>query len=134
MRVLRILLVLPLLFLVIACSGESPEPASAPVPDERAALKAVTEINQAQGDYMRRTRRYAQSFNELIAERLLESEPAEDKIGYKFSLYPSPDAGSYTLKATPSSVGARHFFSDQTGVIRAEGDKPATVDSPTVTE
>jgi hypothetical protein len=135
MRVARVLFVLPLIGLILSCSPEKSEPAApAKVPDERAAIAAVKEINQAQADYIRRTRRYAQSFNELIAEHLLQGEPAEDKTGYKFALYPSPDAGSYTLKATPSATGARHFFTDQSGVIRAEADKPATAESPAVTE
>jgi hypothetical protein len=65
-----------------------------------------------------------------MAQHLLVAAPAEDTIGYKVSLSPSPDAVSYTLKATPSAPGARHFFTDQTGVIRSETDKPATAESP----
>jgi len=134
MRVRRILLVLPLIALVLWCCSESPAPAPVKKSDEKAALDAIKQINQAQADYIRRTRRYAQSFNELVTEHLMQAEPDEETIGYKFALYPSPDAVSYSLKATPSSPGARHFFTDQSGRIRAEADKPATAESPAVTD
>ena len=124
------ILVLPLLVLVLSCSPEPEGFVAVKAPDEAAAIAALKEINRAQADFIRRTRRYPQSFNELIAEHLLTAEPTEEQTGYKFSLAPSPDAVSYTLKATPTSTGARHFFTDQTGVIRAEQDKPATVESP----
>jgi hypothetical protein len=131
MRVSRILVILPVLAFALSCS---PEKSEAPIkaPDEAAAIAALKEINQAQADYIRRTRRYAQSFDELKTERLLSDTPSSEKTGYQFSLLPSPDAVSYTLKATPGGAG-KHFFTDQTGTIRAEFDKPATAESPTIT-
>jgi len=39
----------------------------------------------------------------------------------------------YTINADPAatgSTGMRHFFIDQTGVIRSERDRPATEKSP----
>jgi len=133
MRVHRIVLALPLILLVLSCTSEPPAPPRDPKDLEHAAIANLGEINRAQADFLRRTRRYAQSFNELIAERLMQAEPPEDS-GYKFSLYPSPDAVSYTLTATPLAPGARHFFTDQTGIIRAEQNKPATAGSPEATE
>jgi len=130
MRVHAIALILPLLVLVLSCSPEPGGLVAVKTPDEAAAIAALKEINRAQADFIRRTRRYPQSFNELIAEHLLTAEPTEEQTGYKFSLAPSPDAVSYTLKATPTSPGARHLFTDQTGVIRAEQDKAATAESP----
>lgn len=60
------------------------------------------------------------------------------KSGYLFFYsagYPD-DKGvvsSYIVNADPvvaGSTGVRHFFTDQTGVIRAESDRPANADSP----
>lgn len=111
-----------------ACSSEQPQPAATP-PNEQAAIDALKQVNQAQADFVRRTRRYAQTYDELVAQHLLNAEPTKAATGYDFLMLPSPDAVSYTLTATPSGPGARHFFTDQTGVLRAEPDKPATVAS-----
>jgi hypothetical protein len=130
MRVRPIALALPLLVLVLSCSSEPEGSVAVKEPDEAAAIAALKEINRAQADFIRRTRRYPQSFDELTAEHLLTAVPTEEQTGYKFSLAPSPDAVSYTLKATPASAGARHFFTDNSGIIRFEQDKPATAESP----
>ena len=62
------------------------------------------------------------------------------KSGYTFT-YAAGDADgdgrheSYTITATPSNVGTtgqRHFFVDQTGVIRVEMNQPASADSPPI--
>jgi hypothetical protein len=117
------------LFLLHACNA--PDDTTAPkAPDEAAAVAALKEINRAQEDFIRRTRRYSQTFDELIVQHLLNAEPAVETTGYSFLLRPSPDAVSYTVTATPSAPEARHFFTDQTGVIRAESGKPATSTSP----
>jgi len=130
MRVCRAALFLPVVLIILSCSSEKPSPATKP-PDETAAIAALKEINQAQSDFIRRTRRYAQSFDELTADRLLANVPSSDSTGYQFSLLPSPDAVSYVLKATPTGAG-KHFFTDQSGVIRSESDKPATAQSPAI--
>ena len=115
--------------LLAACSDEKPA-ASVEVkaPDETAALAALKEINTAQADFIRRTRRYAQTTSELIADHLLTGEPKAE--GYAIQMLPSADAGSYTVVATPNTPDARHFFTDKTGVIRAASRKPATGESP----
>jgi len=62
------------------------------------------------------------------------------KTGYTFT-YAAGDADgdgrmdTYTVTAIPSNVGTtgqRHFFVDQTGVIRVEMNQPASVDSPPI--
>jgi hypothetical protein len=117
------------LFLLHACTA--PDDTTAPkAPDEAAAVAALKEIIRAQEDFIRRTRRYAQTFDELIVQHLLSAEPTVEATGYSFLLRPSPDAVSYTVIATPSAPEARHFFTDQTGVIHAESGKPATTTSP----
>ena len=60
------------------------------------------------------------------------------KSGYVFRYtYSAPDehgaSASYTITADPvkpGSTGLRHFFTDETGVIRTERDRPATQNSP----
>jgi hypothetical protein len=116
-----------LLLTLNACSGP---PADAPpeTPDEAAATAALLQINTAQASFIRRTRRYAQTLDELVAEKLLAEIPKP--TGYQLRLRPSPDVSSYTLTATPSTSSGRHFFTDQTGALRAESGKPATAESP----
>jgi hypothetical protein len=60
------------------------------------------------------------------------------KSGYVFLYRATRLQGStvpvgYTINADPAatgSTGMRHFFIDQTGVIRSERDRPATEKSP----
>jgi len=115
-----------------SCSSDTTPSSPTKAPDEAAALAALQEINRAQEDFIRRTRRYAQTLDELIAQHLLTAEPSVAGSGYNILMRPSPDAVSYTLTATPSAPEARHFFTDQTGVIRAESGKPATSTSPEI--
>ena len=74
---------------------------------------------------------------------------AGQKRGYRFRYTPAPPEGgvvlAYTIQADPSpepaswlerlfgaqpQTGTRHFFSDQSGVIRYEAGHPATANSP----
>jgi hypothetical protein len=130
----RACLLLLLALLLASCVESPPNPPSATAapPDENAAIAALREINDAQTNYIRRTRRYAQTYAELIAEKLMNERPSVDKTGYEILLRPSPDAVSYTVIATPSkaSPAARYLFTDQTGAIRADATKPATAESP----
>ena len=132
MRLIRTILPLLLAAALLSCGVDivPTSPSAAKAPDEAAALTALREINRAQSDFIRRTRRYAQTFEELIADHLLSAEPTVEGTGYEFRLRPSPDAVSYTVTATPSTPESRHFFTDQTGITRAESGKPATAESP----
>lgn len=80
---------------------------------------------------MKRNRRYALTYDELIESHLMQQEPSQDATGYEIKLRPAADAGSYRVVATPvnSSAISRYFFTDKTGVIRAEQGKEATADS-----
>jgi hypothetical protein len=115
------------LSVLVSCS-EANTPATTKPADEAAAISALKNINQAQADFIHRTRRYAQTTTELIAVHLLSAEPAAE--GYDILMLPSADAVRYTAKATPRTPDARHFFTDHSGVIRAESGKPATAESP----
>jgi type IV pilus assembly protein PilA len=72
----------------------------------------------------------------LLGAELAASDPM--KNGYRFSYVPgSTDTGgrvvSYTVTADPimeNTTGMRHFFLDESGVIRQSRGEPATVDSP----
>ena len=57
------------LWIAISCSSETSNPPANPPapPDEAAALNALKEVNRARSDFIRRTRRYAQRTDELIA-------------------------------------------------------------------
>jgi hypothetical protein len=131
MKIQSALLAICVFALLLSCSSDT-KPAGPPAkaPDEMAAIEAIRKVSEAQTNFIRRTRRYAQTFNELIQENLLTAEPRKADTGYDFLLLPSPDAESYTITATPTAPGARYFFADQTGVMRAEKDKPATSASP----
>jgi hypothetical protein len=54
--------------------------------------------------------------------------------GYEIRLRPAPDAATYTAVARPAgaATNVNYFFTDQTGIIRAETGKDATVQSPEI--
>ena len=131
------------------CSGQEPVvqktevrlrqalPTSQKEPDEIAALAAISDVNAAQKTYFALNRRYALSYEELAEARFLKEEPAVEKTGYDIKLRPAADAASYAILAIPSASSAspapaRHFFSDQTGIIRAEEGKDANAQSPAI--
>jgi hypothetical protein len=91
-------------------------------------------VNEAQKTYIARYRRYALTYEELIQALFLKEEPTVQKTGYEIKLRPAADAASYVVLGIPSapSPEARHFFSDQTGVVRAEVGKDANAQSPTL--
>ena len=103
-------------------------------PNESAALNAIAKINDAESSYFRRNRRYALTFDELVEAHLLNSVPASAQTGYDFTLRPSADAQTYKLAVNPAapSPTARHFFSDESGTVRAEAGRDATADSPKI--
>src|SRR5271155_2247886 len=64
--------------------------------------------------------------------------PDATKSGYRFFYSPGPANNlgqivSYTITGDPitdNTTGIRHFFTDESGVIRMSGGEPATADSP----
>jgi type II secretory pathway pseudopilin PulG len=121
--------------LLLGCGGGNPAPApQSKAPDETAALAAMRNINNAQTSYFTRNRRYALTYEELMEARALIEEPTVAGTGYEIKMRPSPDAVRYTVSAVPVSpaAAARHFFTDQTGIIRSEEGKDATVQSPEI--
>jgi hypothetical protein len=135
----------PTIFIVMilaGCGGEpapqketaATQPPVAPqkAPDEPAALAAIAAVNAAQKTYLARYRRYALTYEELTDVLFLKEEPTVQKTGYDIKLRPAADAASYIVLGIPGapSPAARHFFSDQTGTIRAEEGKDANAQSP----
>jgi hypothetical protein len=132
-----------LVLMLCGCSNSpaTPEPAGpgaaatgAKPADEGAAIRLLGEINQAQADYMKRNRRYALTYDELIESHLMQQEPSQDATGYVIKLRPAADAVSYRVSASPvtPSAAIRYFFTDQTAVIRAEAGKEANASSPEI--
>src|SRR5580692_10783724 len=125
-----------LLGLLTGCSNSAVPPAtqSTPTkaPDEDATLAAISKISEGQATFFKLNRRYALSFDELVAARLLDAEPTGSQTGYEFNLRPAADAQTYKLSVSPVAAAspARHFFTDQSGAIHAEAGKDASVDSP----
>jgi hypothetical protein len=135
----RRILIIGIFLSLSACGGPPPTNTSTPAPakatkapDETAAIRVLGEINKAQADYIRRNRRYALTFDELVESHFLKEEPSKDTLGYEIRLRPSADAASYTVTATPVSSPARYFFTDKTGTIRAEPALEATASSPAI--
>ena len=139
---MRSLLVALVLLALAGCGSAPPpepqqqqQPAPPPkAPDENAALSAITRINDGQKDYHGVNRRYALTFEELMEGHFLRVEPTIANTGYDVKLRPAADAASYVVLGIPSppSPAIRYFFSDQTGVIRAEQGKDANAQSPPV--
>jgi hypothetical protein len=103
------------------------------MPDENAALDALRKTNEAQALHFKINRRYALTYEELLESRLLNAAPSTADTGYDFRLRPAADAQTYRVFAAPSgNAPNRHFFMDQTGIIRAETGKEATAESPEI--
>ena len=144
MKAMKPVLAFSVVMILAGCGGQPPvqqetaatQPPAAPqkAPDESAALAAISGVNAAQKTYIARYRRYALTYDELIEALFLKEEPTVQKTGYDIKLRPAADAASYAVLGIPSapSPAARHFFSDQTGVIRAEEGKDANVRSPAI--
>jgi hypothetical protein len=73
------------------------------------------------------------------AADLIDEELASGmKRGYLFTYAAScnEDSCSYTIHAdpvTPGTTGLRHFFSDSSGIIRVDTERPADENSPPLT-
>jgi len=131
---------LPIVLILAACgrnttpATNTQEAANVKAADETAVLDAISKINEAQSNYFKRNRRYALTLDELVDARLLKDIPTTSQTGYDFTLRPAADAQTYRMSANPvnASSAARHFFTDQSGTVRAESEKDATADSPKI--
>lgn len=136
-----VLLALSFLFGLGCSEPPAPAPQAPPqvvtptaAPDEAGALSWLVKINAAQRDHFERFRRYALTTEDLVTTLMLPAEPDSKQLGYEIKLRPSAAADKYTLLAVPLSDTSAHryFFSDSTGVLRAENGKEAGPQSPAV--
>jgi hypothetical protein len=99
--------------------------------NEASALSTLRSINYAATTYHVEHNTYPATLQELGAASLFPLENAVTLVGtqngYRFSYRPSSSGIGYVLRADPISlaVGQRHFYSDASGVIRVENDRPA---------
>ena len=130
-----------ILFLALCGCNNAPAPepansgaAAAKPADENAAIRVLGEINQAQADYMKRNRRYALTYEELIESHLMQQEPSQDATGYAIRLRPTADAATYRVSAAPvtPTAASRYFYTDHTGIIRGETGQEAGAGSPEI--
>jgi Tfp pilus assembly protein PilE len=126
------LLLFATIILLFGCASSPAPDTAAAASDEKAAIAALGQINQAQKDFFRRSRRYALTYEDLIEEHLMAGQPSAQ--GYDIQMKPTADAIHYAITATPAQTSstARHLFTDETGVIRGEQGKSATSASPPV--
>ena len=138
MRFRSTALVLAALSVVSLCLAQEYQPKFKGDPaksdSEAAALGFMRTVVTAQKNYKAKHNAYATSLQGLagtgsITRRTVASNKRGDyTVGF------SGTAENYKLTMTPDHVDATHraFFVDATGKIKAEEDKPATAESPSV--
>ncbi len=113
---------------------EPGRPQEALLANESSAINTVGEIIVAQINYPATDGEgnYAKNLPELIEAGLIASELAGGmQNGYQFVT--SGEGETFTVHADPilpGETGTRHFFADESGVIRWSLEGPATVFSP----
>lgn len=101
--------------------------------NEAAAIAHLRTWTSAQEIYFQRHRTYAPSEGDLVGEHLVGDMEAIES-GYVFTVT-AEGGGSINwsgtaIPETPGTTGDRHFFIDQTGVIRWSLDGEANANSP----
>ena len=113
---------------------EPKRPQESLLANESSAIATVGEIVVAQFNYSATDGEgnYAKNFPELIEAGLIASELATGmQNGYQFAT--SVEGETFTVHADPilpGETGTRHFFADESGVIRWSMEGPATIFSP----
>jgi hypothetical protein len=94
---------------------------------EAMTIAIMREINAAQQQFLKLSKRYAGTIEELIDLKFLKTDPSEIPHT-RFQLAVALDGTKYQLTAGPRTPEPddRFFYSDQTGEIRSELGKPAT--------
>jgi hypothetical protein len=95
-------------------------------------LADMRNMHVAQTQFMMKNQRYG-TLAELRSANLIDEALASgEKNGYKIAVL-SADDKSYAIQADPNSedtLNLRHFYIDQTGVMRANDSKPAGPHDP----
>ena len=111
--------------------------ASRKAANESSAIGSTRTINTAQTTYLStvgNNTTYAASLTALGTANLIDGALAAAgttaKSGYKFTMASSDSDKKYTVLTTPeANSGTRHFFTDETGVIRANASAAASASS-----
>lgn len=105
------------------------------VSNEATALATLKTIHVSAASYQVEHDQYPASLQELGAESLvpLDNQLASTGVqsGYQFAYRPTASQKGYVIHADPIFIhtGQRHFFMDETGVIRFANDRPASAGS-----
>lgn len=138
MRIRSVLILLTILGIAALCFAQEYQPKFKGDPaksdSEAAALGFMRTVVNAEKNYKAKHNAYAPSLQSLagtgsITRRTVASNKRGDyNVSYKRG------SEGYELILTPDHVDGTHraFFVDQSGRIKAEEDKPATADSPSV--
>jgi hypothetical protein len=100
---------------------------------EAGALGYIRTVLTAQKLYKRKHDSFATSLPGLVhSGSFTQRMTKTDRGDYYVSFHAEPKGTGFSLTLTPKQYDAAHraFFSDDTGVIRAEDDKAATENSP----
>ena len=110
--------------------------ASRKAANESSSIGSIRTLNTAQTTYLStvgNNTTYADTLAKLgptagagLIDNALEKSDATPKSGYKFTLATTATNTKYTILGTPeANSGTRHFFTDETGVIRAKSGSAA---------
>lgn len=98
---------------------------------EAAALGYMRTVVSAEKVYKKKRNSYTSSLSALVGSGSFTKRMAQtDRGDYTVSM--KPKSQGYSLALTPKQFDAEHraFYVDESGVFRAEDDKPATASSP----
>jgi competence protein ComGC len=107
--------------------------------NEASALNTLRSINEDAANYRVEHNAYPPNLQELGSASLFPLDNAVTisglQNGYRFTYRPNSSGAGYVLRADPISLatGQRHFYSDGSGVIRFENDRPAGSASSSLT-
>ena len=102
---------------------------------EASALGYMRTVVYAQREYRKKKGRYAGSLYALVGSGSFTKRMTKtDRGDYTVSF--GGGKGGFSLTLTPKQFDSAHraFYTDSSGVIRAEDEKPATADSPVLRE
>ena len=105
--------------------------APGPSSDEAGAIDALRELHRVQSNYRQLTGRYAPSLDVLVERGFIGSDFKEHK-NYRLELVVGEDLDSFEARAAGLKPGLRHFYIDQTGVVRHSKNTVVGPQSPAI--
>ncbi len=98
---------------------------------EKAAISALRELCRVQSNHRQLTGKYAPGLK-LLRERGFLDSNFKELQAYRLELTVSENLDNYQARAIPRKPGLRHFFIDQTGVLRRSDSADIGPHSPAV--